>query len=222
MSTYTWGFPTRIFHLFLVLFIIIAWISADDDYLQIHSAFGYAIGVLILFRLTWGVIGPKYSHFKDFNFSIKKAFDFSKNVFNNHEKHLGHNPAASLVLFTLLIVILFIVITGVLALGAQDAKGVFASLNLTSFKELELFEELHEISANVMLVLIGAHLSGLLLDWFFHKEEGTLLSIVKGSKNIKGEDAKINFFQAIIAFLFFVLMLMSLYFTFTNLPLLYS
>ena len=222
MSAYIWGFSTRIFHLFLVMFIIITWISADGDYLQIHSAFGYAIGVLILFRLIWGLMGPKYSHFKDFNFSIKKALAFSKNFFNNHEKHLGHNPAASLILFILLIVILFIVLTGVLALGAQEAKGVFASLNLTSFKELKLFEDIHEIAANTMLVLICAHLAGLLMDWFFHKEEGTLLSIVKGSKNIKGEDAKMNFFQAIIAFLFFVLMLFSLYFTFANLPLLYS
>ncbi|NQY92777.1 MAG: cytochrome b/b6 domain-containing protein [Campylobacteraceae bacterium] len=222
MSTYTWGLPTRIFHLSLVIFIIVAWISADNDYLQLHSAFGYAIGVLIVFRLLWGLIGPKYSHFRDFNFSIKKALDFSKNVLShNNKKYIGHNPAAALVLFSLLIIVLIVVVTGVLTLGAQDAKGIFSGLNTTLFKDLELFEELHEISANIMLVFIAMHLAGLLTDWVLHKEEGTILSIVKGYKNLKGENAKINIFQTIIAVTFFILTLLAFYFTFTNLSYLY-
>lgn len=49
MRTYIWSLPTRIFHWSLVVFMIIVWLSADDDFLQIHSAFGYTITVLIIF-----------------------------------------------------------------------------------------------------------------------------------------------------------------------------
>jgi len=222
MQTYTWGLPTRIFHFSLVIFIVVAWISADDDYLQLHSAFGYAIGVLIVFRLIWGLIGPKYSHFRDFNFSIKKAIDFSKNVLShNNEKHLGHNPAAALVLFTLLIVIFIVVVTGVLTLGAQDAKGVFSSLNSTFFKDLELFEELHEITANIMLAFIAMHLAGLLTDWVLHRKDETLKSILTGYKKIDGQGSKINIFQSIIAIIFFILTALTFYFTFANISYFY-
>jgi len=222
MQTYTWGLPTRIFHTSLVLFVFIAWISADDDYLQLHSAFGYAIGVLIIFRLIWGLIGPKYSNFRDFNFSIKKAIDFSKNVLSqSSEKHVGHNPAAALVLFSLLIIIFIVVITGVLTLGAQDAKGVFSSLHDTFFKDLELFEELHEIFANIMLAFIAMHLAGLLTDWVLHKKDETLKSILTGYKRIDGESSKINIFQSIIAIIFFILTSLTFYFTFANISYFY-
>ncbi len=222
MQTYIWGLPTRIFHFSLVIFIIVAWISADDDYLQLHSAFGYAIGVLIIFRLIWGLIGPKYSHFRDFNFSIKKAIDFSKNILSpNNEKHLGHNPVAAFVLFTLLIIIFMVVITGVLTLGAQDEKGVFRGLYSTFFKDLELFEELHEIFANIMLTFIAMHLAGLLTDWLLHRKDETLKSILTGYKKIDGQGAKINIIQSIIAIIFFILTSFTFYFTFANISYFY-
>jgi len=222
MKTYIWGLPTRVFHSCLVLFIIIAWISADDDYLQIHSAFGYATGVLIVFRLTWGIIGPKYSHFRDFNFNIQKAIDFSKNVFtHNNKKYLGHNPAAALVLFSLLIVILLIVISGVLTLGAQESKGIFSSLGSTMFKDMELFEGIHEFLSNFMLLLIFMHLAGILTDRLLHKEDETTKSILSGYKRIQGINTKINIFQSSIAIVFLIFTVLALYYTFVSNTFLY-
>ena len=223
MKTYIWGLPTRIFHTCLVLFIAITWISAEDDFMQIHSAFGYAVGILVIFRLIWGVIGPKYSHFRDFNFSIKNAIEFSKNVFTHiNKKYLGHNPAASIVLFIMLFIIIIAVITGVLALGEQEAKGFFSNLSNTSLKSMELFEGLHEFFADFMLVFIFMHVVGVLTDRLLHKEDGTAKSILTGYKNIQGQNSKINIFQTIISIIFFVLMILVMYFTFTNMPIFYS
>ncbi|PHR73484.1 MAG: cytochrome B [Arcobacter sp.] len=212
MKTYIWSLPTRIFHCCLVLFIVITYISGDDDYLKIHSVFGYGIGVLILFRLLWGKMGPKYSNFKDFNFSFKKAFSYSLDIFlkKDNKIYAGHNPAASFVLYFLLITIGFVVLSGLLALGEEPNKGYFKFLNTS------IFEDIHEIIANFMLIIIAVHISGVLLDRYLHKEHGTLKSILFGYKNVEEENVVLTLKQKIVSFLFLCLMLFIMYLTATD------
>lgn len=224
MKTYIWSLPTRVFHFLLVVFILIAWLSADDDFLQIHSAVGYAIAVLLIFRLLWGIIGPQYSKFKDFNFKMSEALTFARSIFtfNGSKKYLGHNPAASILMFMMIIILSLIVLTGILDLGIQEGKGFFAFLHQTSIGKLELFEELHEIFANILLLFIVMHLAGILTDKLLHSEDKTLQSMMTGYKHIKGQDIKLNLFQILISFVFFILTFLIIYFTFTNLPFLYD
>ena len=212
MKTYIWSLPTRIFHSCLVLFIVITYISGDDDYLKIHSVFGYGIGVLILFRLLWGKMGPKYSNFKDFNFSFKKALTYSRDIFLKKDTKIyaGHNPAASFVLYFLLITIGFVVLSGLLALGEEPNRGYFKFLNTS------IFEDIHELIANFMLFVIAIHITGVLLDRFLHKEHGTLKSIVFGYKNIGKESVVLSLKQKIVSFLFLCLMLFIMYLTSTD------
>lgn len=211
-KTYIWSLPTRVFHSCLVVFILITYLSGDDDYLKLHAVFGYGIGVLILFRLLWGKIGPQYSNFKDFNFSLKKAMSFSKDVLLRKDKtiYAGHNPAASFVLYFLLITIGFVVLSGLLALGEEANRGYF------KFLKTSIFEDIHEYIANFMLIIIAIHISGVLIDRFLHKEHGTLKSIVFGYKNIDKDDVILSFKQKIISFLFLALMLFIMYLTSTD------
>ena len=102
------------------------------------------------------------------------------------------------------------VLTGLLALGEEPNKGYFKFLNTS------IFEDIHEIIANLMLILIAVHISGVLLDRFLHKEHGTLQSIVFGYKNISGESVVLSFKQKIVSFLFFCLMLFIMYLTATD------
>ena len=218
MKTYVWSLPTRIFHITLIIFIIIAALSADDDYLQIHSAFGYAITVLIVFRLIWGMMGPRYSSFKDFNFKIGTIFEFTQDIFSfkRKQKYLGHNPIASIIMFSMIITLLLISISGIVDLGIQEGKGFFAFLNHTFLRKLEFFEEAHEFFANLLLLFIIIHLIGILTDKIIHSEDETLKSIITGYKNIEGKNIRLNLFQILIAFIFFILTILSIYFTFTH------
>ncbi len=217
-KTYVWSLPTRIFHWLLVLFILGAFLASDEDeLLDIHSAFGYGVGVLVIFRIVWGFIGPKYSRFKDFNLNIQEAKEFMTNIFNPPKKYIGHNPAASFVMLSIIIVLFFVVLSGALAYGAEEGRGVFAFLYNAS-KESEIFEELHEALTTLLFILIGIHLAGVFTDFLLHKEDQTLKSIITGYKNIEGESVKLNFFQKAVAFVFLTLSVITVIYTISSNP----
>jgi cytochrome b len=182
-KSYIWSLPTRVFHALFVLFILLAFLSADEDrWLNYHAIIGYGVLILLVFRIFWGIFGPKYSLFKDFPIGKQNVKEFLNNIFEDNQKYIGHNPLASYVMIAMLIVALLTVITGVLAFGIQEGKGILSSWNSPFFKEMELFKGIHEIFSTLFLVLIVAHIAGVLSDRLLHKKHETLNSIFTGYK----------------------------------------
>lgn len=70
-----WDLQTRIFHRSLVTSIFCSLVTADilhlfgfdlvnkDAWLSFHIGVGTAAGLLLAFRIFWGVCGPYYSRF---------------------------------------------------------------------------------------------------------------------------------------------------------------
>jgi cytochrome b len=200
MKTYVWTLPTRIFHTLLVVFVLVAYITAEwDDFLSLHVAFGSALGILVLYRVVWGIFGPKYSKFSDFNLNKTALKEYLFSVFNPKKEYIGHNPAAGYTMVGIIIVLLLLTISGFLTYGIQENRGVFAFLHNSFFKNMELFEEIHEFLGGALWFLIGAHVGGVLLDRLLHAKQETLKSIVNGYKNIEGESTKLSFLQIIIS-----------------------
>ena len=199
MKAYIWSLPTRVFHMMFAAFIVAAFLSGDEDnLLNIHASLGYAIGVLVIYRIIWGFIGPRYSRFSDFSLSIKELKEFAFNIFN-HKKYAGHNPAASFVMLSMLVVVVLTVVTGVLTYGIQEGRGILGFLNTPYFKEMDLFEEVHEFFSTLLMVLIAAHLGGVAFDRLIDKKTDTLGSIVNGHKNIDAPSVTLNWFQKLFS-----------------------
>jgi len=200
-KSYIWSLPTRAFHWSFALLIVICFLTEDDSLITIHAITGYLLLIPLLFRLGWGLFGPKHSLFKDFPLSIKKVKEFVIDIFSSEQKYIGHNPIASFVMIAILIVVPFIILTGAMTLGAEESKGIFSNLGKNG-----IFEDLHELFANLMYLLIFAHLAGIATDRLLHKNHGTLESIFKGYKNTKDNvSIKINFFQKIFSIIFLIL-----------------
>lgn len=200
MKTYVWSLPTRIFHTLLVIFVVGAYITAEwDELLILHVAFGSALGMLVLYRVVWGFIGPKYSKFGDFNLSKTALKEYLFSIFNPRKEYLGHNPAAGYTMIAIIVVLILLVITGFLTYGIQENRGVFAFLHTSFFKDMEFFEEIHEFLGGALWVLIAAHVGGVLLDRVLHPKCETLNSILNGYKNIEGESVRVSFFQKVIS-----------------------
>ena len=208
-KSYIWSLPTRLFHWLFVTFILLAFITGDEDrLLSYHAIIGYAILILLVFRFSWGIFGPRYSQFKDFPIGVKNVKEFLNNNFEDKQKYIGHNPLASYVMIAMLVVCFLAIVTGVLAYGIQEGKGIFSYLNNSFFRKMELFEGLHEFLSTLFLVLLAAHIGGVISDRILHKKHETLNSIVTGYKKTEKEEGiRLNIFQKFIAFLFLALLI---------------
>ncbi len=205
MKAYIWSLPTRVFHMMFAAFILTAYFSGDEDKLStLHVSFGYAIGVLVMYRILWGFVGPKYSRFSDFSLHVKELKEFVLNIFN-HKKYVGHNPAASFVMITMFAVVLLTVVTGILTYGIQEGRGILSFLNTPYFKEMKLFKEVHEFFSTFLMVLVALHVSGVIFERVMDKETDTLGSIINGHKNIEAPSVTLNLFQKIFSLLALVL-----------------
>lgn len=197
MKTYIWSLPTRIFHWLLVIGMVAAYLVAEEEeLLNIHSSIGYAVGILLIFRIIWGFAGPKYSRFSDFPVGITALKSFFADMKASKSKSPGHNPAASLVILGIILLGLVIVVSGALLL-ASKGQGFFSSVSVgVSSKTLK---GIHEIAVNVVIALVIFHLLGNLVDFIFNKKVGTLQSMFTGYKSIEGESVKLSSFQKILA-----------------------
>ena len=217
-KSYIWSLPTRVFHALFVIFILLSFLSAqEDEWLNIHAVIGYAVLILIFFRICWGFFGPKYSLFKDFPLGKTNVKDFLNHIFEENQKYIGHNPLASYVMISMFVVAILTIITGALTFGIQEGKGIFSFLNSSFFKEMELFEELHGFLSGLFIALIAAHVGGVLVDKLLHKKHETLNSIVTGYKvTNENESIKLNIYQKMFSLLMFIFFIGFLIFNFYN------
>jgi cytochrome b len=197
MKTYIWSLPTRIFHWLLVIGMVAAYILSDEEeLLNFHSSVGYMVGILIIFRIIWGFAGPKYSRFSDFPIGMNSLKNFATDMKGSKSHSPGHNPAASIVMMGIILFSLMIVVTGILLL-ASEGQGLFAFIKIGLSEDI--LKETHEISVNIVIGLVIAHLLGNLVDFISNKKAATLLSMFTGYKNIDAEGIKLTSFQKFIA-----------------------
>ncbi|MCK5777600.1 MAG: cytochrome b/b6 domain-containing protein [Rhodospirillales bacterium] len=152
-----WDPVVRVFHWSLVGAFALAWLTGDElD--RVHEIAGYVILGLVAVRLVWGVIGPRYARFTQFVPGVRGFRDYLTDIGKGREhRHLGHNPAGGAMVVALL-----------LALLATGGTGWMMTLDM--FWGSEWVEEVHEVMANMMLVLVGLHVAGVAVVSIRHRE----------------------------------------------------
>lgn len=188
MKTYVWGLPTRLFHWLLAIGFLAAFIIGEwDGNMNLHTAFGYMVGALLIFRIVWGFTGPKYSRFKDFALFGSKGKNYP-----------GHNVAASWIMIAIIIGGIVVVASGMMTISRSVAW-------LSFIPVWEAAEDLHEAAAKITLLLVALHLVGVAIDRIRFGKTGTLGSIVTGKKNLNAESIKITRTQTIFSFIWVIL-----------------
>ncbi len=156
-STLVWDLPVRVFHWLLVASFAGAWLTAESErWRLVHVTLGYTMAGLVGFRLVWGLIGTRHARFASFVRGPRAALAYARSLLGPRpHHHTGHNPAGALA------------IVGLLGLIAFTAASGWATYN-----ELggHWQEELHEASANALLILVGVHLVGVVVGSLIHRE----------------------------------------------------
>ena len=169
-SLNVWDPLVRIGHWTLVSAFLTAYF-VGDDFLSVHVWAGYVIGAVVCFRLVWGFVGSRHARFSDFVRSPAAAIKYVLSLAQHKSKrYIGHNPAGGLMILTLLTFLLCAVISGVVLYGMEEGAGPLAAWVSAYADGEELWEEAHEVLANLTLLLVVMHVAGALLSGRAHGE----------------------------------------------------
>ncbi|MEQ9491637.1 MAG: cytochrome b/b6 domain-containing protein [Alphaproteobacteria bacterium] len=168
-----WDPLVRLFHWSLVTVFAIVWLTGDElD--ELHEAMGYTILGLVALRLVWGVIGPRHARFMQFVPSAGSFITYVKDMATGRERrYLGHNPAGGAMVVALI-------------LGLVATAGTGWMMTLDMFWGSEWVEEIHEVMANGMLLLVGLHIAGVAFASIRHGEN-LVRAMINGRKREPAE-----------------------------------
>jgi len=167
-----WDPLVRIFHWSLVAAFAVAYFSSEDEWLGLHSVAGYIVLALVLFRLVWGFVGPRHARFSDFLYRPSAVMQHLKQVLSfRAPRYIGHNPAGGAMIVALLVSLFITTVFGLAVYGAEEGAGpLAAALAGVSKSRAHALEEIHEFFANFTVVLIFAHVAGVVLESLLHRE----------------------------------------------------
>ncbi len=190
-----WDPLVRLFHWTLVIGFAVAYLSGNEMD-QLHLYAGYVITGLLLFRLAWGFVGSRHARFSDFVRPPGEVIDYLKSLFSGHPKrYLGHNPAGGVMVILLLVSLAGTVGTGLMLDPAFNMVGMEGSISNQILvgdddededddddergyggmedgerEGNETVEEVHEVLANLTLLLVFLHIAGVVVSSRLHRE----------------------------------------------------
>jgi cytochrome b len=169
-SGLVWDIPLRLFHWSMALCFAGAWLTAESEVWKLwHISFGYSMGLLVGFRLIWGVLGTRYARFSEFvkGPSAVKAY-FLSHLRGQAQQHVGHNPAGALAIIAILLTTIIIVVSGYLTY--QEIGG-------------EWLSEVHEVMASLLMAIVVLHIAAVVATSALQKEN-LVRAMLTGKKKL--------------------------------------
>ncbi|MEM7498557.1 MAG: cytochrome b/b6 domain-containing protein [Pseudomonadota bacterium] len=153
---------------------------------QIHVWIGYAAFALLALRLVWGFVGTAEARFSAFPPSISAARTHVADLWAaRHGSHRSHNPLGALMAYALWGTLAVVTLTGISMAGSpfaplpdnetmvqptvyetEDAEGGGEDHDEDDEGDEgdEVLEEVHELAANLLLVLAAIHVVGVAFE----------------------------------------------------------
>lgn len=162
-----WDLPSRIVHWAfagsLSAAMAIAFLVDDDQPLfRWHMLFGIVAVFILVIRLLMGLFGARYSRFSSFPIRPGEIASYMISaVVSKSKRYAGNNPGSATAA-----TLMFLIVPGLFVTGA------FAG---------ETFEEVHEVLAWGLLLVVLSHLAGLVWHTIRHKENISM-AMVSGRK----------------------------------------
>lgn len=192
-----WDPLVRLFHWTLFISFCAAWFTEGEwfeglqdrlsgEWLQlVHIWAGYTIAGLLVFRLLWGFVGPRYARFSDFVYSPRVVLAYVRDVLTLRARRtLGHNPAGGAMIVALLLGLTATVVTGLALYGADKGLGPLAAILAESSDEaIDTIKEAHELATNFTLLLVAGHLLGVVWETLLHREN-LVRAMITGRKRV--------------------------------------
>ena len=158
-----WDLPLRIFHWGLVVLLAAAWVTqaAGTAWMRLHLWTGYALAVLVVFRVAWGFVGPRHARFGQFVAGPAAVARYvSAWLAGRPPEAAGHNPAGGWSVLLMLGLVLGQVATGML--NSDDALYAGPWHYAVPERLADAAHELHDDLFDVLLAVAAVHVAAVL------------------------------------------------------------
>jgi cytochrome b len=178
-----WDGPTRLFHWTLVVLIALSYVTRKvNPDLTWHMRIGYAILILVTFRILWGFVGSSTSRFSAFAYAPWTAAKYGVDFMLRRPRHfLGHNPLGGTVVFVMLGLVAAQGILGLFSYDDHDAIDGGPLAGRVAESTVALLTKWHIWLFDIFLVVIAAHVFAT-FAYAVWKREDLIRPMVTGSK----------------------------------------
>jgi cytochrome b len=140
--------------------------SAGEGGKSLHQGAGYVVLALVAMRLIWGCIGSRHARFRDLVLRPKRLLAYLKSRRSGRpRRYLGPDPAGGAMIVLLLDLL---ILTG----------GSGWLITTDAFWGIAWLEDLHKAVANLTVVLVFAHVAGVVFSSVAHRENLVLAMII--------------------------------------------
>jgi cytochrome b len=177
-----WDAPVRLFHWAIVVLLPISYLAAETNRTQLHFITGYAVLVLVLFRLAWGIVGSDTARFSRFLVSpLAGVRHLATLTRREPDIQVGHNAAGGWMVLLMLLLILVQVGSGLFAKSDQGAQGPLTR-HIDDATSAWL-SGVHERAFNLVLALIALHLLSIAV-YALVKKQDLVRPMITGKKRL--------------------------------------
>lgn len=185
-SVKVWDPLVRVGHWGLVAAFFTAYFT-EDDFLGPHVWAGYIAGGIVCIRLLWGFVGTPNARFASFVRSPAVTLRYLRALAERKSRrYIGHNPAGGAMIVALLVFVFATAFSGVVLYGMEESAGPLAGWAGQYAASEKTWEELHEILANLTLLLVAIHVAGMLFSSYVHREN-LVRAMLTGRKRAEDE-----------------------------------
>jgi cytochrome b len=166
-----WDLPTRLFHWVLLVIVAFQAVSGwiGGKLMQLHLYSGYALLILVVFRILWGFFGGTHARFASFIAGPRATLRFARRLFSRQAvPQLGHNPLGG---WSVILMLASLALQGATGLVAND--GVMTEGPLAKWLSIDtsnLLSEVHRWNFWVLAVLSGLHVAAVAYHWVVKKD----------------------------------------------------
>lgn len=146
-----------------------------------HVTLGWLVLALLVLRLVWGLVGPHEARFSAFPPNPAAALAHLRQLVSGRVRdYPSHNPAGALMAYAFWATLAVVTATGLVMTGgatpmqvandkAAVASGDWSALIREEGEDdesglSEAAEEVHEVAANLLLILAALHLAGVFVE----------------------------------------------------------
>lgn len=142
-----------------------------------HVWIGWAGLALLALRLVWGLVGPAEARFAAFPPNPRAALGHLRDLAARRPRaYRSHNPAGALMVYLLWALMAVVIgtgvaMTGTTPLGAAERQVAIETADWSTLdlgesdrEGREALEEVHEVAANLILILALLHVAGVFVE----------------------------------------------------------